>query len=509
MFTHQLRRRPLVGDPSVRRRLVLAIDAGTTGIRALVFGRDQKVVGRSYREFPQIFPEPGWVEHNPDDIWKTTRTVVAEAVRDVSPKQLCGIGITNQRETALLWDRETSQPVANAIVWQCRRTAPQCRTLADEGKGPIVHRKTGLHLDPYFSATKWHWLLEHVAAADGLLREGRLAAGTVDTWLLWKLTGARAHATEPSNASRTSLFNIRSMQWDRQLCSLFGVPMGILPQVLPTRGEFGRTDASEIGFELPVLAMVGDQQSAAFGQGCFRPGTVKNTYGTGLFMLSNTGRELILSDHLLSTVAWSCGGYTDYALEGSVFTGGAGVQWLRDGLHVIEDARESAALAASLEGNDGVYFVPALSGLGAPYWDARARGTILGLTRASTRAHVVRAALEAIAYQSRDVLEAMAEATGRRPKVLRVDGGAVGNDFLMQFQADILGLRVERPTMPETTALGAAGLAGIQAGLWRDPEDFISRRKVERTFAPRMGPRERERLYAKWHEAVERCRHWA
>ena len=493
----------------MKRRLVLAIDAGTTGVRALVFDRGHKVVGRSYREFPQLFPKPGWVEHKPEDIWEATRTVVHEAVRDSGTKQLCGVGITNQRETALLWDRETSRPLANAIVWQCRRTAPQCRTLADEGRGPIIHRKTGLPLDPYFSATKWHWLLEHVPEADRLLREGRLAAGTVDTWLLWVLTGGKVHATEPSNASRTSLFNIRTMQWDRQLCGLFGVPTGILPQVLPTRGEFGRTDASAIGFVLPILAMVGDQQSAAFGQGCFSPGTVKNTYGTGLFMLVNTGRELILSDHLLSTVAWSWDGHTDYALEGSVFTGGAAVQWLRDGLHLIEDARETAALAASLEGNDGVYFVPALSGLGAPYWDAAARGTILGLTRASTRAHVVRAALEAIAYQSRDVLDVMAEATGRRPKVLRVDGGAVRNDFLMQFQADILGLRVERPRMPETTALGAAGLAGIEAGLWRDPEDFISRRKVGRAFAPRMQPRERERLYAKWQEAVERCRHWA
>ena len=493
----------------MKRRLVLAIDAGTTGVRALVFDRDQKVAGRSYREFPQIFPKPGWVEHNPNDIWEATRTVVEEAIRKLGPKQLCGIGITNQRETALLWDRETGRPVANAIVWQCRRTAPQCRKLADAGKGPTIHHRTGLQLDPYFSASKWHWLLAHVPEADRLLREDRLAAGTVDTWLLWKLTGGKVHATEPSNASRTSLFNIRTMQWDRQLCRLFGVPTGILPQVLPTRGEFGRTDASGIGFELPVLAMVGDQQSAAFGQGCFRPGTVKNTYGTGLFMLANTGRELILSDRLLSTVAWSCDGHTDYALEGSVFTGGAAVQWLRDGLHLIEDASETAQLAASLAGNDGVYFVPALSGLGAPYWDASARGTILGLTRASTRAHIVRAALEAIAYQSRDVLDVMAEATGRRPKVLRVDGGAVRNDFLMQFQADILGLRVERPTMPETTALGAAGLAGIEAGLWRDPEDFISRRKVEQAFLPRMEPRGRERLYAKWQEAVERCRHWA
>ena len=493
----------------MKRRFVLAIDAGTTGVRALVFDSDQKVVGRSYREFPQLFPKPGWVEHNPRDIWETTRTVVKEAVRGCGPKQFCGVGITNQRETALLWDRETSRPLANAIVWQCRRTAPQCRALAEEGKGPIIHRKTGLQLDPYFSATKWHWLLEHVREADRLLRQGRLAAGTVDTWLLWKLTGGKVHATEPSNASRTSLFNIRTMQWDRQLCGLFGVPREILPQVLATRGEFGRTDASAIGFELPVLAMIGDQQSAAFGQGCLGPGTVKNTYGTGLFMLANTGRELILSDHLLSTVAWSSDGHTDYALEGSVFTGGAAVQWLRDGLHLIEDARETAALAASIPGNDAVYFVPALSGLGAPYWDAGARGTILGLTRASTRAHIVRAALEAIAYQSRDVLDVMAEVTGRRPKVLRVDGGAVGNDFLMQFQADILGLRVERPTMPETTALGAAGLAGIEAGLWRDAEDFVSRRKVERVFAPRMQPRERERLYAKWREAVERCRHWA
>ena len=491
------------------RALVLAIDAGTTGVRAMVFDREQKAVASSYREFPQIFPKPGWVEHDPGQIWETTRMVVQEATRGLRADELSCLGITNQRETALLWDKETGRPVYNAIVWQCRRTAEQCRKLRDEGRGPLVHRKTGLQLDPYFSATKWRWLLANVPQADALLRQGRLAAGTVDTWLLWNLTGGKVHATEPSNASRTSLFNIEALRWDEELCQVFGVPSDILPQVLPTRGEFGLTDQGRIGFELRVLATVGDQQSAAFAQGCFRPGTVKNTYGTGLFMLCNTGGEVVLSDHLLSTVAWSWDGRTDYALEGSVFTGGAVVQWLRDGLRLIESAPETAQIAASLDGNDGVYFVPALTGLGAPYWDAGARGTIIGLTRATTRAHIVRAALEAMAYRSRDVLEAMAEVTERRPEVLRVDGGAVGNDFLMQFLADILGLPVERPAMPQTTALGAAGLAGIAAGLWHDGEDFISRRSVEHTFTPRMPPDERERHYTKWKEAVGRCRHWA
>ncbi len=475
----------------------------------MVFDREQKIVASSYREFPQIFPEPGWVEHDPDHIWEATRTVVRQACRRLAADDLCGIGITNQRETALLWDRETGRAVHNAIVWQCRRTAPQCRKLKDEGKDPLVHGKTGLRLDPYFSATKWQWLLENVPEAASLLEQGRLAAGTVDTWLLWNLTAGRAHATEPSNGSRTCLLNIETLRWDEELCRLFGVPIGILPQVLPTRGEFGRTDPARIGFELPVLAMVGDQQAAAFAQGCFRPGTVKTTYGTGLFMLGNTGKELILSDHLLSTVAWSCDGCTDYALEGSVFTGGASIQWLRDGLQLIENARQTAEIARSLEGNDGVYFVPALSGLGAPYWDAGARGTIIGLTRGTTRAHIVRAALEAMAYRSRDVLDVMAEETAWKPEVLRVDGGAVGNDFLMQFLADILGLPVERPAMRETTALGVAGLAGIAAGLWCDAEDFISRRSVERTFRPQMRAEERERQYAKWKEAVRRCRQWA
>jgi len=493
----------------MNRGLVLAIDSGTTGTRAMVFDVEQNVVASAYREFLQIFPKPGWVEHNPDDIWNSTREVVREALSKVDGRHVCGMGITNQRETALLWDRKTGRPVSNAIVWQCRRTAPRCQRLKDEGKTPLVHRKTGLQLDPYFSATKWRWLLDNVPRARALLKEQRLAAGTVDTWLLWNLTGGGVHATESSNASRTSLFNIETLSWDEELCELFGVPLDILPRLLPTKGKFGCTDASQTGLSLPVLAMIGDQQAAAFAQGCFRPGTVKNTLGTGLFILCNTGRRLILSDRLLSTIAWSYGGRTDYALEGSVFVGGAAVQWLRDGLQIIENAGQSGELAASLSGNDGVYFVPALSGLGAPYWDAGARGTIIGLTRATTRAHIVRAALEAIAYQTRDVFDAMAQQTGHRPDVLRVDGGAASNDFLMQFLADILGVQVERPEVRETTALGAAALAGIAAGLWRDEQDFISRRAVERTFTPTMSATEREGLYSKWKEAVSRSRQWA
>jgi len=492
----------------VSRQLVLAIDSGTTGTRAMIFDRDLRVVASAYREFPQIFPQPGWVEHSPDDIWQSTRAVVREAVAQTDTADLCGIGITNQRETAVLWDRETGRAVHNAIVWQCRRTAPMCRRLEDEGRGELIRRKTGLRLDPYFSATKWRWLLDNVPAARRLLDEGRLAAGTVDTWLLWNLTGGRVHATEPSNASRTSLFNIATLTWDEELCEVFGVRAAILSEVKPTRGEFGRTDPDAVGFDVPVLAMIGDQQAAAFAQGCFRPGVVKNTYGTGLFMLCNTGNQLVRSDSLLSTVAWSCDGVTDYALEGSVFTGGAAVQWLRDGIGIIENAAQTAGMAASLDGNDGVYFVPALSGLGVPYWDPNARGTIIGLTRATTRAHIVRATLEAIAYRTRDVLDVMVEATQWRPDVLRVDGGAIANDFLMQFVSDILGVPVERPVISETTALGAAALAGIEAGLWRDAEDFVSRRTVDRTFEPRMPARERDRLYAKWLQAVARCRGW-
>ena len=493
----------------MKRGLVLAIDSGTTGTRAMVFDVEQNVVASAYCEFPQIFPNPGWVEHDPADIWQSTRKVVQDAVSKVDQRELCGIGLTNQRETALLWDRATGRPACNAIVWQCRRTAPQCQRLKDEGKAPLVHRKTGLQLDPYFSATKWRWLLDNVPGARRLLERRQLAAGTVDTWLLWNLTGGKAHATEPSNASRTCLFNIEALGWDDELCELFGVPAHILPRVVPTKGEFGCTDASQIGFSLPVLAMIGDQQAAAFAQGCFQPGTVKNTLGTGLFMLCNTGERLILSERLLTTIAWSYGGRTDYALEGSVFVGGAAIQWLRDGLGIIRNASETGELAASLPGNDDVYFVPALSGLGAPYWDAGARGTIIGLTRATARAHIVRATLEAIAYQTRDVFDAMVQETARRPDVLRVDGGAISNDFLMQFLADILDVHVEKPVVQETTALGAAGLAGIAAGLWHDEQDFTSRRAVERTFAPAMAPQERERLYARWKEAVSRSRQWA
>ncbi len=488
--------------------LIMAIDSGTTGTRAMVFDREHRVVAAAYQEFPQVFPRPGWVEHNPADIWQSTMAVIRQVTDEVDVGRLCGIGITNQRETALLWDRSTGEPLHNAIVWQCRRTADRCRELAEAGHGPDIHRRTGLQLDPYFSATKWEWLLEHASEAQELLTEGRLAAGTVDTWLLWNLTGRRVHATEPSNASRTSLFNIRKLAWDEELCDLFNVPIEALPEVRPTSGEFGHTDPQTTCLDVPVLAMVGDQQAAAFGQGCFRPGTVKNTCGTGLFMLCNTGRELVITDTLLSTVAWSFNDRTDYALEGSVLTGGAAVQWLRDGIGIIEDAAETAEMAASLGGNDDLYFVPALSGLGAPYWDAGARGTVIGITRGTTRAHLVRATLEAIAYRSRDVLEVMVEEAGWGPEALRVDGGAVANEFLLQFMADVLGMPVEVPAVSETTALGAAGLAGLAAGLWEDAEDFLARRRVERVYDPRMGPARRDALYARWQEAVERARHW-
>jgi glycerol kinase len=489
--------------------LVLAIDAGTTGVRAMLLDRDQNVTASAYREFPQVFPHPGWVEHDPDRIWEATQAVVHGALAQAEAAEVLAVGITNQRETALLWDRETGRPVHNAIVWQCRRTAPMCARLEDEGRGPTVRRKTGLPLDPYFSATKWRWLLDNVPEAERLLNAGRLAAGTVDTWILWNLTGGDVHATEPSNASRTSLFNVETLAWDDELCELFGVPASILPEVRPTDAAFGVTRASASGIEVPVLAMIGDQQSAAFAQGCYGPDTVKCTYGTGLFMLRNTGRSLVHSEDLVATVAWNREGTTDYALEGSVFTGGAVVQWLRDGLHLVDSAAETEAMAASLRGNDGVYFVPALSGLGAPRWDPSARGTIIGITRATSRAHIVRAALEAIAYRSRDVLDVMARESGGKPDVLHVDGGAAANDFLMQFVADVLDTPVERPAVTETTALGAAGLAGIAAGLWAGPADFVSRRAVERTFAPHMAEDEREHLYGRWKQAVDRAVGWA
>jgi glycerol kinase len=483
--------------------LILAIDLGTTGNRAIVFDHETRVVAKSYREFRQLFPQSGWVEHDPAEIWESTQAVIAEAVGQVDAKKIAAVGITNQRETVVSWDPKTGQPLHNAIVWQDRRTSERCAEIKSEGFEKEIHQRAGLVCDPYFSATKIEWLLQNVPATRGGI------FGTIDSWILSKLTGGQIHATDVSNASRTMLFNLHERRWDDELLKYFGVSRETLPEVRASSGEFGMLDPGLFGFSAPICGIVGDQQGAMFAQGCYEPGIIKNTYGTGLFLMMNTGTTPQVSEHLLSTIAWQIGERVDYALEGSVFVGGAAIQWLRDQLQIITASHETESLAASLSSNDGVYFVPALTGLGAPHWDAAARGTILGLTRATTRAHLVRAALEAIAYQTRDLVDTICAELATPLRKLQVDGGACANNFLMQFQADILGVPVERPAMIEMTALGAAGLAGLHAGVWTDPADFLSHRRVERVFQPAMTASLRESLYAKWQEAVARSRDWA
>ncbi len=491
----------------MKKELILALDLGTTGNRALVFDKKQNLLSSEYEEFPQIFPKPGWVEHDPEKIWKSTHDILARTFKQIPASRIAAIGITNQRETVLLWDKTTGRPLHNAIVWQCRRTASACEALKKKGLAPMIHRKTGLVLDAYFSATKIAWLLDHVPGARKKAEAGKVLAGTIDSWIVWKLSGGTAHVTDTSNASRTMLFNLKTLAWDDSLCRLFRVPKKILPTIVPSSGRAAVT-TKDLG-ALPICGIVGDQQAASFAQGCFGHGVIKNTYGTGLFMLESTGGAPRYSKNLLTTVGWSIGSLknTDYAVEGSVFIGGAAVQWLRDGLKLFSKAGETAKLAQQVPSNEGVYFVPALVGLGAPYWDPHARGTILGLTRGTTRAHLVRAALESIAYQTRDILEVMKRDTHQPFKVLRVDGGASANDFLMQFQADVLGIPVQRPRILETTALGAAGLAGLAAGLWKDKEEFNRLRKVEKVFRPQPG-KAIQASYGRWKEAVKRSRAW-
>ena len=488
-------------------KLVLALDLGTTGNRAIAFDASFRPVAQAYAEFTQHFPRPGWVEHDPFEIWDSLLTCIRRVSREVNVADIAAVAVTNQRETTVLWDSETGRPVHNAIVWQCRRTAEHCSELkakhADE-----VHRKTGLVVDAYFSATKIAWVLENVPEARALAEQGRLLFGTVDTWAIWNLTGRRVHATDPSNASRTLLFNIVEGSWDERLVDLFGAKGVALPDVKPSLSVFGSTQKEILGREVPIAADLGDQQAALFGQGGFSPQNLKNTYGTGLFLLVNTGTRLALSDKLLTTVAWQKEGQPlQYALEGSIFVGGAAIQWLRDGLKIIESAQESEALAQSLPDNEGVYFVPALVGLGAPHWDSSARGTFLGLTRSTRREHLVRAALEAMAYQTGDVVEALPPEVRAEIRALQADGGATANDWLMQFQADILGIPVERSAVAETTALGAAAAAGMTLGLWSQ-EEFLTTRQVDRVFTPRMERGRAERLYARWCEAVSRAKGW-
>jgi glycerol kinase len=489
---------------------LVALDQGTTSTRAIVFDARLAPVATAQQEFPQIFPAPGWVEHDPEEIWATSVATVraAMAKAGLAAKDIAGIGITNQRETTLLWERASGKPIHNAIVWQDRRTADHCAALRRERQEAFVTDKTGLLLDPYFSATKIAWMLDHVEGARAAAAAGRLAFGTVDTFLLWRLTGSRVHATDATNAARTLLLDIHQGAWDEALAALFGVPAALLPQVRDCAGDFGTTDPALFGGPIRILGVAGDQQAATIGQGCFRPGMIKSTYGTGCFALLNTGGQAVRSrNRLLSTIAYQLDGRRTYALEGAIFIAGAAVQWLRDGLELIATAAETAALAAAADPAEAVYLVPAFVGLGAPYWDADARGALYGLTRKSGRAEFARAALEAVGYQTRDLLEAMRadwpEASGAET-VLRVDGGMTASEWVMQFLADMLAAPVDRPVVMETTALGAAYLAGRAAGICPDLAGFTDLWKLDRRFVPRMDAATRERKFAGWRDAVRR-----
>ncbi|MGC8759974.1 MAG: glycerol kinase GlpK [Bryobacteraceae bacterium] len=490
---------------------LLALDQGTTSSRAIVFDGEGRILGAAQKEFRQIYPQAGWVEHDPLEIWATQRGVAAEALERarLSARDIAAIGITNQRETVVLWDRRTGEPVAPAIVWQDRRTAAFCDSLKASGAEEEIRRRTGLLADPYFSGTKLRWLLDHVDGARQRAARGELAFGTIDTWLLWNLTGGRVHATDPSNASRTLLYNIHTGRWDAELLRLLDVPAEVLPEVRPSSGIFGETQPDLLGAPVPVGGVAGDQQAALFGQACFEPGLAKNTFGTGCFLLMHTGAEAVASRHrLLTTVAWQADGRLEYALEGSVFIGGAVVQWLRDGLGLIRSSEEVEALAASVDDSHGVYFVPAFTGLGAPHWDAYARGAILGLTRGVTAAHVARAALESIAFQVADVVSAMEADSGLHVAELRVDGGASRNGLLLQFQADLLGVPVVRAAVTETTALGAAWLAGLAVGALGTRQQLAQHWKAGARFEPRMSRDEAQARRRQWARAVERARGW-
>jgi glycerol kinase len=491
-------------------KFIMALDQGTTSSRAAIFNRRGRIVSIASKAFRQIYPQPGWVEHDPEEIWGSQMEAARQAMDwlRISPGRIEAIGITNQRETTILWDRETGRPVYNAVVWQCRRTAPFCSLLRKRKFAEKIRQKTGLVIDAYFSATKIQWILEHHQAIRRAAERGRIAFGTVDSWLVYRLTGKKLHVTDYSNASRTLLYNIHRLSWDEEILKYLGIPEKILPSVEASSKIYGSTSAQVFcGAEVPLAGIIGDQQGALFGQTCFRKGQAKNTYGTGCFLLMNTGEKPVFSRrNLLTTIAWGSGKKVEYALEGSIFIAGAAVQWLRDELKIIEQASASGTLAASLRSNDGVYFVPAFVGLGAPYWDMYARGAIFGITRGTTQSHIARAALESIAYQSRDVLECMEKDSGINLKELRVDGGAAANEFLMQFQADILGVPVVVQETTETTALGAAYLAGLAVGFWKNRGQLASNVKIRKSYVPRMPSRQRESLYANWKRAVERTR---
>ena len=490
-------------------KYILALDAGTTSNRAILFDHEGRIAAVAQQEFRQIYPQPGWVEHDAEEIWRVQLAVAREALAKAgaTAADIAAIGITNQRETTVVWNRETGKPVANAIVWQCRRTAPYCDELKAKGLAEKIREKTGLVVDAYFSGTKIRWILENVPGARADAEAGKLVFGTIDTWLIWNLTGGKVHVTDYSNASRTMLFNIKTLAWDDETLAELDIPRALLPEVRPSSAVYGETDPALFGGAIKIAGAGGDQQCALFGQTCFRPGEAKNTYGTGCFMLMNTGDQPVSSKNgLLTTIAWGVGGKVEYALEGSVFVAGAAIQWLRDELGLLEKSCDSEALAESVSDTNGCYVVPAFTGLGAPYWDPYARGAVLGLTRGVNRAHLVRATLESLAYQTADVLAAMVADSGVKLGALRVDGGASANGFLMRFQSDVLGVEVERPACIETTAFGAASFAGLAVGFWSSQDELVALRKVDRTFTPTQDATWREEALKAWHAAVARVR---
>ncbi|MCE5234744.1 MAG: glycerol kinase GlpK [Eubacteriales bacterium] len=491
---------------------IMALDAGTTSNRCVLFNREGKIVSAAQKEFTQIYPRPGWVEHDANEIWSTQLGVAVEAMQKAGATagDIAAIGITNQRETTVVWDKATGEPIYNAIVWQCRRTSAYCDSLKEKGLEAAFRAKTGLVIDAYFSGTKLRWLLENVGGARERAKRGELLFGTVDTWLMWKLSGGKIHATDYSNASRTLLFNIAALAWDEDILTELDIPVCMLPAVLPSSGAFGLTDARYFGGEIPICGVAGDQQAALFGQTCFLPGEAKNTYRTGCFLLMNTGETPVFSKNgLVTTIAWGLNGKVNYALEGSIFVAGAAVQWLRDEMKLIDSAAESERLAMEVEDTNGCYVVPAFTGLGAPHWDQYARGAIVGLTRGCNRSHIVRATLDSIAYETNDVLNAMKADSGIALSALKVDGGASANNYLMQAQADVIGAIVERPKCVESTALGAAYLAGLAAGYWKSKEDVLKNRAVDRVFSPAIGTDEREARVSGWLKAVKRAYDWA
>jgi glycerol kinase len=498
---------------AMEKRYIMAFDQGTTGSRVLIIDPNGEIKGNAYQEISQIYPQPGWVEHDPVQIWETSMRCAEEvfAKSGIRPSEIAGIGITNQRETTVLWDRTTGQPLHNAIVWQCRRSAPICEELKNMGLADEVRQRTGLMIDPYFSATKIMWMRDNVARIKEKIAKNQVAAGCVDAWLIWNLSGGKSHVTDFSNASRTMLFNVNTLQWDEFLLEKMGIPLNMMPEAKASSGFFGYTDKSVFfGERVPITGVAGDQQAALFGQTCFKPGMIKNTYGTALVAVLNIGDTFALSkNQLITDLAWVVGNQVTYALEGVIFTGGSVVQWLRDGLKIIDRAADAGPMAQSVADTGGVYLVPAFSGLCCPYWDPYARGTIVGITSGTSREHLARAGLESIAYQSRDIIDAMISDSGKKLDSLRVDGGATANEFLMQFQADLLGIPLEKPVVTEMTAFGAAYLAGLAVGLWRSQEEISQQWKIAKVFAPRMSEDQREGLYAGWKNAVARSFDWA